>query len=252
MKLVYDINLFIHAAAGLLSLVVLAIPLVAKKGGQLHRRAGWVFTIAMAVVALTGLGLALAWALVPLQVKPLDADASAERIAAATRSLRAFGLFFATIGLMSGAAVWHGISAIRINKAQTARATFVIIDHLAWALLGLFGLALLLLGLRVSMPLFSLFGALALFNAVSDARFLLRPPNRKSAWLIRHLQAMLGGATVAITAFAVLVLRRYLDPSGGFQLAFWLVPVAFGTFGTIAWTRIWQRRLGYGRPSATT
>lgn len=250
MKLAYDINLFIHAIAGLLSLVVLGIPLLAKKGGRLHRRAGWVFSVAMAVVAITGLGLALAWATVPLQIKPLSAGATPEKIAAATRSLRAYGLFFATIGLMSGTAVWHGISAVRIRKVEAARVYFVAFDHVMWVVLGLAGLALLVLGVRSSLPLFWVFGGLALFSALSDARFLLRPPDHAGAWLIRHLQAMLGGATVAITAFTVLVLRRYLDPSGGFQLVFWLVPAAIGTFGTIAWTRVYERRLARGRADA--
>lgn len=249
MNLAYEINLFIHAAAGLLALVVLAVPLVAKKGGPLHRRAGWLFTAAMAVVTITGLALALAWFVDPLRFKPLPDDATLEQIAQAERFFRAYALFFATVALMSGSAVWQGIAAVRL-EAASLRPWPAALDHIAWLAPALAGLALLLVGLRLELPLFMAFGGLAVFNGVSEVRTLLRPLDRKGAWLIRHLQAMLGGATVALTAFAVLVLRRYLDPDGGFQLMFWLVPVAVGIFGTVVWTRIYERRLGYDRPRA--
>lgn len=251
MQLAYDINLGVHAVSGLVALAVLAVPLISKKGGRVHRRAGWVFTAAMAGVALTGLGLALSWILVPLAVKPLEAGASAEQIASATRSYRAFGLFFATLAVMAGTAVWHGISATRIKRPRPGSWTRPF-DHAAWiANVGL-GLALLALGVQLEMGLFALFGGLALFNGVSDGRFVIRPPDQAGAWLIRHLQAMLGGATVAVTAFAVLVLRRYVSAEGSLSVIVWLIPAALGTVGTLVWTRIYKRRLGYGGADVRT
>lgn len=253
MQLAYDINLVIHALAGLIALVALAGPLVSKKGGRVHRRIGWVFSAAMAVIALTGLGLALSWMIAPLAVEPLafspiPRDASVEQIASRERSVRAFGLFFATIALMAGTAVWQGISAVRLREPRPAsdRRWFGICDHLAWILPGVAGLGLLVPGIRYEQPLFLGFAALALFNSITDARFVIRPLDQAGAWLIRHLQAMLGGATVAVTAFTVLTLRRYVAPEAGLQFVFWAIPVFLGVGATVIWTRIYKRRLGYG------
>ena len=47
--------LAIHIAAGSAALASMLIPIVAVKGGGLHRRAGWVFVCAMATVSVTAL-----------------------------------------------------------------------------------------------------------------------------------------------------------------------------------------------------
>ena len=47
---VIDLLRGVHIAAGSLALVSLWVPLVSRKGGSVHRRAGRVFVIAMAVL----------------------------------------------------------------------------------------------------------------------------------------------------------------------------------------------------------
>ncbi|EDM77477.1 hypothetical protein PPSIR1_24874 [Plesiocystis pacifica SIR-1] len=243
-KLAYDINLAVHAIAGLTAVLVLAVPLIAKKGGRVHARAGWVFTVAMAVVAVTGALLALAWATIPLTVKPPEGPRSAEQIAAMTQSYRRFSLFFATVGVMSGAAVWHGVAAVR-NKSGGRRGGWRGVgDHLAYALTLGFGLALTLLGLKLGMALFIAFGALAFSGGLGDARAIWRSSTENKAWIIRHLQAMLGGATAALTAFSAFTLRSYASSEHAFDIAFWLLPVVAGVVASVGWTRSTERELG--------
>ena len=43
----HDLLLTPHVIAGVVALASMIVPLVARKGGRLHRRAGWVFVIAM-------------------------------------------------------------------------------------------------------------------------------------------------------------------------------------------------------------
>src|SRR5687768_4035340 len=50
-----------HIAAATVSLITLVPPLVAKKGGALHRNAGKVFVLAMTITALTGIAIATYW-----------------------------------------------------------------------------------------------------------------------------------------------------------------------------------------------
>ncbi|MCA9698246.1 MAG: hypothetical protein KC431_12030, partial [Myxococcales bacterium] len=184
----------------------------------------------------TGLAIAAAWATAPLTFKPPATALDSEQIAALERRYRAFALFFATVGVMSATAVWHGISALR-------RRPPVVLDHLAYAATTLAGTALLLLGLNLGQMLFIAFGLIASITGLGDARFVLRPPaDPRRATIIRHLQAMLGGATAALTAFSALTLRRMVGVEGAFALSFWLLPVVLGVLATVLWTRRWQRR----------
>src|SRR3954471_15125068 len=41
----------LHIACGTLALGILLLPLVSKKGGKLHVRAGWIYSLAMSAVA---------------------------------------------------------------------------------------------------------------------------------------------------------------------------------------------------------
>ena len=50
--------LYVHIAGGTAALLAMLVPLVTKKGGTTHRRAGWVFVSGMTVVALTAFMLA--------------------------------------------------------------------------------------------------------------------------------------------------------------------------------------------------
>src|SRR5690606_30320687 len=82
----------------------------------------------------------------------------------------------------------------------------------AWVLLGL-AAVLLAVGLDQGQPLLIAFGGLGIVSSVSDLRFYRRSEHERGAWLLRHLQAMLGGATAATTAFAVQVVGRTLADS---------------------------------------
>ena len=47
--------LYLHIAGGSAALLSMFIPLVTKKGGLTHRRAGWVFVSGMTIVSITAL-----------------------------------------------------------------------------------------------------------------------------------------------------------------------------------------------------
>ena len=243
LRTAYDALVVVHALAGLVVLLSLPVPLIARKGGTTHRRAGWVFVAAMAAVALSGEVIAAAWLATPELIAGHAATLDAARRAAVFNQVRGFGVFFATIGVMSAAAIWHGVSGLRLKTeapAHWARTP----DHVAWVATCLFGALLTLVGIAQTMPLFMAFGGLAVWGGIGDARFVLRPPKTRGAWLIRHLQAMLGGATAAITAFSALTLRRHFPELGAFSVGFWLVPVAIGVGATMAWTRVYKRQVG--------
>ena len=55
--------LAIHVAGGSVALASMLLPIFTKKGGSIHRKAGWVFVGGMTIVSLTAFVLAGARAL---------------------------------------------------------------------------------------------------------------------------------------------------------------------------------------------
>ena len=53
----------IHIVAGAVALATFWIPWVVKKGARVHRRVGWVYALAMAIVSATAL-ISCIWRLV--------------------------------------------------------------------------------------------------------------------------------------------------------------------------------------------
>ncbi len=237
----YSLNLLLHVVFGLGCIAAVVTPLLSRKGGRLHRRAGWVFVAALTGTALTGSFIALTWIVAPLAVKPFDAPP--ERLQQIAATLRTLGWFFALVAWMAFGAAWSGVSALRSAKRPSPWWARVDLGVILATMTG--GAALLALGARASSALLVAFGLIGLVTGALDLRRVGRTD--RASRLIRHLESMLGGFTVVITAFAVLVGRRY----GGelFQVAqlwYWLVPVGFGMLLSELWKRRVQRRYARG------
>src|SRR5262245_23902016 len=95
----FNALLALHIAGGSAALTSMWIPLVAKKGGTAHRRAGWAFVAGMAVVSISAVGLAC-WRLL-YDPRP---------------EARNFAVFLLYIALLSGSAVSFGVRAIRMRR----------------------------------------------------------------------------------------------------------------------------------------
>ncbi|MEM6992731.1 MAG: hypothetical protein AAF721_19610 [Myxococcota bacterium] len=209
-----------------MGLAALAVPLAARKGGRLHRRAGWLFSGALALSLVTALMIAAAWIAIPLVVKP-DAARYVE-------ALRQFGAFFGLLGLAGSHALVSGIGAIG-RRSAAAPWLRGLERKLTWMLL-IASPVVAWLGLTGGSVLLAAFGILFTVDTVSGLR-RPRPPIGRTV-IVAHVDSMLGAATVATTAFTVQIVSR-IDAAQQFSLMVWMVPVALG-FGATAW---WKRRL---------
>ena len=233
MQALYSANLLLHALAGALALLTVAVPVIAKKGGSVHRKVGWVFTVSMAVVAVTGALLTASWLIAPLAVKPLGPEATAEAVARHARSLRLAAPFFGLLTLMTGYAVWGGIASLRRSERRWLSLAFS-------TSITVVGVVVLVIGLKIDQLVFTIFGAIAAASAANDLRTLAgsrqaaKPGGRER--VVRHLQAMLGGATAAATAFTVQVGSRLVDTDVG-SLAMWTAPILLGMGTSYLFTR---------------
>lgn len=217
------LTLGLHVAAGSVALASMFVPMVARKGGTLHRRAGWVFVAAMATVSVTALLLA-----------------GSRFLTDPTPAGRQAGLFLLLVTVLTGGGVSAGVRVLRAKHRTTA--------HRHWwdlglaALLAASGAAGLGHGIASRQILFIAFSALALANGAGQLRYWLRAPQSRMHWWFEHMSAMLGSCIAATTAFLVVNASRWgLDT---FAVVLWVAPSVIGGTAIAVWTRYYRRRFG--------
>jgi uncharacterized membrane protein len=216
--------LFVHIAAGSVALASMWVPMLARKGGILHRRAGWVFVAAMAIVATSA--VILAGGRLYLDPRP---------------EAKSAGVFLLYIALLTSTAVSSGVRVLRAKHRTTAQRNWW--DLGLPALLSTSSLGIAAFALVTRQPLFAAFSLVGIINGVSNLRYWLRRPSSPMHWWFAHMNGMLGGCIAAVTAFVVVNAGNLGLP----QLVAWLTPSVVGSVGTAIWTRYYQRRFAIGQ-----
>jgi hypothetical protein len=213
----------IHIACGSLALLSLLVPFLSKWGGVVHRRSGWLFSLAMGGVSLT------AWAL------------SAIRLGDGVAGNDADAIFLAHIGLLSGASVWMGLRAARLKQKVDQRRWW----DVAWpgALL-LSSAGILIAGIARGDVLWIVFSVIGALGAIGPLRYLFAPGGSRNEWMVQHLGSMGTGAISAVTAF--LVVNGQGWGLGRFALVLWVAP---GIVGGVALSLLGARVKKHGLAS---
>jgi uncharacterized membrane protein len=237
------IVLGVHVVAGLVGLSTMFPPLLARKGGRLHRRVGFVFVYAMATVVVSGFVLAAQWLLAPALFRPGVSAAQA----------RLDAVFLVSIAGLTANAIVQATSAIRRKRRPQADRTPIGLVSLA--ALALCALAALAVGIAQQHVLSIVFGLGGLLQAGRDARFSLRPVGSRHAYLYQHVSAIGTACISAVTAFLVLGGRRlfHVDTFGASAWLAWLLPGALGAPVFQLWIHMLKRKLeGRRAPSPAT
>ncbi|MBC8153887.1 MAG: DUF2306 domain-containing protein [Bacteroidetes bacterium] len=209
----HAINLIIHIASGFTALTVGVVPMVAQKGGKLHKRSGTVFFWAMFGVFITATA---SWLQHP--EKP-------------------FLQFLLLVGFFSFHMALTGVRTLRLKKSADQPA------HIDWFVAGvamiagtaaiLFGSWQLYSGLTSgqSFPFFSIlylvFGVFFLRHGQVDWWvYSGRVQAEKLHWFFHHITRMVGAYIAAFTAFCVVNGDKIPLPS----LVVWTLPGAIGGF----------------------
>jgi uncharacterized membrane protein len=219
------ILLALHIAGGSAALLSMMIPMVAKKGGTLHRRAGWVFVTGMTIVSITALILS-----------------AARFLTDQTEQGRSAGIFLFYVAILTGAGVSTGIRVLRAKRRTSA--------HRGWWDIGVSsvlagsGVAMAVYGAIAGQPLFVAFAVIGIVNGGNQLAYWLRAPTRPMHWWFAHMANMLGSCIAATTAFLVINGGRL-----GFEtlsLVVWLAPAAVGTPAIVIWTAYYRRKFAGG------
>jgi uncharacterized membrane protein len=216
----------IHIAAGTAALLAMILPLVSRKGGTLHRRAGWVFSAGMGTVCLTALLL------------------STFRLATdGTWAGRNFSLLLIYVAILTSTSLWAGLLVLRARH-RTGRGTWGDAAHAV--LLAVAGTFAFLYGALTRQPLFLVFGAIGALNGIGGISYWRRAP-RPMDWWLAHMANMLGACVTAVTAFFLAGARHIGLP--GDSIALWLGPTIVGAPLIALWVRYYARRFSIGRTS---
>lgn len=205
------VTVTLHALAGAVALVSMWIPILAKKGGPAHRKAGRVYEIAMTGVVV------LAWA------------ACVENLVAG----RHLGTvpFLALLALLALGNLRYGMNVLKPTPPTPfARA-------LAFAMIG-GGLAAFTYGVGAGQILILPFAGLCVFFGVQHTRAYAAPPPERRARVAAHLGNVLGSCIAGWTAFLVVTNngRIPLPP-----LVIWLAPTVMFTPMIVLWGRSWAK-----------
>jgi hypothetical protein len=213
--------LALHITGGAAALLSMAIPMVAKKGRRLHRRAGWIFAGGMTVVSITALVLS-----------------AARFLTDPTPQGRAGGVFLFYVAILTGAGVSAGIRVLRAKRRAAPHRN-------AWDL----GLPLLLVvsaaavamyGMVTGEALFTAFSIIGLLSGGSQLLYWLRAPRHPMHWWFEHMGNMLGSCIAATTAFLVVNAGRLGFET--FSILVWLAPAMLGGPAIAIWTTYYRRR----------
>ena len=216
-----------HVAGGSVALLSMLIPLISRKGGLLHVRAGWVFVAGMTIVSITALMLSV----LRFLTQP-------------TADGRVGGVLLFYIAILTGAGVSAGIRVLRAKKRTSAHRNPW--DVGVATLLTAGGILVAAYGVAISHALLISFAIIGMINGGGQLAYWLRPPRAPMHWWYEHMNQMLGACIAATTAFVVNNAGRLGLPDT--SLLVWLGPATIGVPATIIWTRYYRRRFAGTRP----
>jgi hypothetical protein len=219
--------LLVHIAGGSVALLSMFIPMVARKGGMTHRRAGWVFVGGMTTVSITALVLAGARFLT-------DPRPDAQKA----------GLFLFYVAILTGAGVSAGVRVLGA-KRRTGRHTGAWDIGVAVTLVAT-SVMVMVYGITVGMPLFIAFPTIGLFSGGGQLRYWLRAQAHPMHWWFEHMSSMLGSCIAAVTAFLVANAGNLGLPRT--SLLVWLGPSLIGAPAIAIWIGYYRRKFAHLAP----
>lgn len=237
-----ELSRWTHVLFGFVGLVAFWFPIVARKGGTVHVRAGKVFLYCVYVVAGTAVlsSVLITVGYLERGITPAGRPGSF-----------GFPIFLSYLALVTFASARHAKRIIETKRDPSAIRTPA---HLALAALSIaasVGIALYAVafwsGVSVIFLALSVVGVLV---GRGILRYGRTPPAFPRAWFYEHMDAMIGAGIAFHTAFAVFGSNRLLgiQPSGVWGIVPWILPAVIGIVGQSLLARRYRKQYGDPRP----
>ena len=210
MKEIHDIFLWIHIPAGTLSLILFWVPVMVKKGNNIHRKVGRAYYWCMWIVQITALILSVN-----------NAFLGHYTMAA----------FLGFLAILTGYPLWYSYEILQQKNIWTER-YFQIRRSFAWVLFSaslsmIIGAAVLKFQNQgVLMLLFGLLGLPAMKDAIMSKETAMKTGSR----IKMHMQGTIISGIAAYTAFLSFGGRSLFGEllPGYWQLLPWIAPTIIG------------------------
>lgn len=216
-----------HVIAGSLALAIFLIPLLTKKGGKLHVRTGWLYTLVMVAVGVSA-----------FIITPWRIFWDPER----TESSAGFSAFLFFISIFTLSSVWYGLVVLK-NKKRTAPSQEL--AHLGPPfLLAFSGLGAQLLGLYLGNLTLVIFPFISHSVARDQIRYWRSSPKSKMHWWYAHMYGMFSACIATITAFLVTAIPRLWPNDFTKSPVLWVAPGLILGFILKKWTEKYRVQFG--------
>lgn len=226
MTIAFEVFLVGHILTGATGLVSFWVPVLAGKGGALHRKWGRVFTWCMLATGTFAIGMATCTLLAPLETHPKLEDAALIR--------GVFGWMMLYLAILTINLAWYGLLCIRHRR-----------DHAGnreWRNLALQALLLVTAancawqGVRIGQGLMVGISLVGFAAVATNLAFLYARRPSRIAWQLEHIKAGIGAGISVYTAFFAFGAVR-LMPELALSPVLWAVPLVTG-LGLIFYHRI--------------
>lgn len=217
MELIDKYLLTIHVIAGFTSLFVFILPLISKKGGDIHRKTGRLYVYSMWVVVITALVLS---------------------IINAVESNYITALFLGYLAILTSNPLWYGISILKYGfKPPESLLRKKRAYELVVFLIAIFNISVFIYlqgkGQSILLLIFGLLGLTAMPQAFASIMKLKEKANP----VADHVEAMITTGIAAYTAFFVFGGYSFFENlyKGHMVVLFWTLP---GIIGGICISRL--------------
>jgi hypothetical protein len=210
----------VHVAAGAVGLLAFWIPVIARKGGVLHRNWGRAFTYAMLVVGSVAICIATCTIVAPIETHPhLETSFGAPLI----RGI--FGWMMLYLAILTLNLAWYGWLCVRNRRAVEKNREW---RNLALqALLTVAAANCAWHGWRLGQPLMMGISVVGFATVATNLWFLYGPVPAPHAWLREHVKALVGAGISVYTAFFAFGAVRTF-PALALNPALWAIPLTVG------------------------
>ncbi len=219
METAFHAFVWCHIATGTVGLLAFWLPVLGRKGGAVHRRAGLIFLTSMLTTGSFAILISSSTLLAPIETHPHLADRGAVWI----RGI--FGWMMLYLAVLTINLAWYGWSCIR-NRAHHAlhhRPLNLVLQVLVTAA----ALNCAIRGALIGEPLMMGISIIGLATGATNSFFMFKPRRGPMDWLKEHLKGLVGAGISVYTAFFAFGAVRLL-PEAALNPMLWAAPCITG------------------------
>lgn len=226
---VHKFALIIHIVIGAAALFVFWVPIAARKGSPLHKKAGRWFVWGMTAVSVTGILLSSMVLFDPVAIRAGGQTLEMTDAFRTAQSARVFSLFLLMLSVLVFATARHAVLVLQARNDRSAlRAPLHVV---AQVMTGVLAIVTGYVGYLHGEILLIIFFFIGLSGSIGMLRYTFKATLRDKEWIIEHIGSTIGSGIAAYTAFFAFGGRALLSQLlvGAWQVVPWVLPTIIGT-----------------------